>query len=174
MGHTPKGLSQLQGHLATPLQETEAKERRGFSDRAGFCLVALSGMWPAGHRWVGNPGGESFRSHHSLVDWGRSGGVSVVSSCRWLIGEAPHPPPAGALTSHLPQPPLSLPFDSRQRALKAHPTPPVPGTLWFGHPADSGSRFVPSLRPPSPAFSPRCFLLCQMGVGSLQGLVWEC
>lgn len=116
------GASEPLGHRAPPLGADEARERRGFSDGVGLCLVVLD-VRLAGRRWAGDPGGESSRSHQSLVDSGSlTWEVSAVFSCRQLIRKGPghpecsFPPPLGS-------PSLSLAADTPQCQLRAHPLP---------------------------------------------------
>lgn len=116
------GLSEPQGHLAPPLGADEAIERRGFIDGAGLCLVVLD-VRLAGHRWAADPGGESSRSHQSLVDSGSLTWESQRSlPADELIRKGPDhlecslPPPVAS-------PSLSLATGTPQCQLRAHPLP---------------------------------------------------
>ena len=106
LGQTSGGLSELPGHLITPLGETEARERRGF--RGWWCWACR----PAGCRWVGDPGGERQRPSS------RGGGVAHWSP----PADAEQGSVLTAQRAHLPPAPVCPGFGSSpQCQVGAHP-----------------------------------------------------
>lgn len=150
------GLSEPQGHLAPPLGADEAIERRGFIDGAGLCLAVLD-VRLAGRRWAADPGGESSRSHQSLVDSGSlTWEVSAVSSCRQAHQERPRTPRVLTSTSRG----LSkFEFGDRYPSVPAEGSPTSPAV-----PGTQQTEVLSALSLCGPL--PHCFLLCQMGVAS--------
>lgn len=150
------GLSEPQGHLAPPLGADEAIERRGFIDGAGLCLAVLD-VRLAGRRWAADPGGESSRSHQSLVDSGSlTWEVSAVSSCRQAHQERPRTPRVLTSTSRG----LSkFEFGDRYPSVPAEGSPTSPAV-----PGTQQTEVLSAVSLCGPL--PHCFLLCQVGVAS--------